>query len=289
MALSSLPPTHIASLPTPDGTCLFTQAWQPETEAPRGVVLLVHGHAEHSGRYAHVAKHLVEHGIAMYAYDHRGFGRSEGHPGLVASFDQLVDDLAQMVQTVRADMPADQPLHLLAHSMGGAVAILYGLDHSPPVDGMILSSPAIDVSQNASGLLRSIAPLVGRLCPTLPTLPRTADAISRDPAVVRDAETDPFNYHGRLLAGTGAELLHASERIQSAAHRFTLPFFIFHGTADWITAPEASRAFYRRAASPDKTILLYDGLYHETMNEPEREQVLHGVTNWLEARLDRPT
>ena len=276
-----LPPTQMDTLTTSDGVRLFTQSWLPDhRDSPRGTVLIIHGHGEHSGRYSHVARHLVEHGFAVRTYDQRGFGRSEGRRGLVESFGQLVDDLALFVQHVRRTSD-DPPYMLFAHSMGGPVAILYVLEHAAPVDGAVLSSPAIDVSANTNALLRAIAPVVSRLLPTLPTVATPNNAISRDPKVVREAETDPLNYDGRILARTGTELLRASERVQKQAHRFTLPFFLIHGGADQLTNPAASRRFYEQAASDDKTLKLYDGLYHETFNEPEKEDVLRDIADWL--------
>lgn len=282
--LPTPPPTSTGTLTTDDGVELFTQRWIPaESDTLRAAVALVHGHAEHSGRYAHVAGYLNQHAIAVYAYDQRGFGRSEGRRAYVASFDVLLDDLALFLDRVRTQMP-DGPLFLFGHSMGGAVATLYVLERSDNFAGLILSSPAIEVDADVPSILRLLSDVISRILPILPTIHTPEDLLSRDSNVVDAAKNDPLNYHGRVLARTGAEMLQASRRIQRKMSTLALPFLILHGTADQLTDPGGSRALYSQARSSDKTLNLYPGLYHETFNEPEKEQVLNDIVEWLKAR-----
>jgi alpha-beta hydrolase superfamily lysophospholipase len=276
------PPTATGSITTGDGTRLFTQRWC--IDEPRAAFALVHGYAEHSGRYAHVAGFLNAHGVSVYAYDQRGFGRSDGKRAFISSFDQLLDDLQRFLDHVRRDVP-DVPLFLFGHSMGGAVCALYAIERSQAFRGLILSSPAVEIDDSIAPFLRKLAGVLGRLAPTLPTVHTPNGAISRDPAVVAAAEADPLNYNGRVLARTGAETIRAVKRIQAQMNAITLPLLVFHGTADKLTDPHASRMLYERARSSDKTLNLYDGLYHETLNEPEKEQVLNDIIAWLTARV----
>ena len=280
--MDSPAPTATGSATMADGTCLFTQCWCPET--PRAAAVLVHGYAEHSGRYAHVAGHLNAHEIAVHTYDQRGFGRSEGRRALITSFDQLLDDLQRMLDRTRHRLPDDVPLFLFGHSMGGALCALYAIERSQAFRGLILSSPAVEVDDDIAPLLRKLAGVLGYLFPTLPTIHTPDDAISRDPAVVAAADADPLNYNGRVLARTGAEFIRAARRIQAHMAAIALPLLVFHGTADKLTDPHASQLLYDHARSPDKTLNLYEGLYHETFNEPEKEQVLSDVTAWIQAR-----
>jgi alpha-beta hydrolase superfamily lysophospholipase len=269
---------------TKDGLKLFTRTWRPPAK-PRAVVALVHGYAEHSGRYASLAADLVAEGHAVLGYDHRGFGRSEGRRAFVARFDDLLDDLDRFLDAVRQAYP-DAPLFLFGHSMGGAVTALYALERQPErcrVGGVILSSPAFRTSE--APFLQKIAAVLGRLFPGLPTIPLDLDTLSRDPAVVEDIRNDPLFYHGRILARTGAEMIRAMKRIRAQASRFTLPFLLFHGLADRLTDPEGSRRFFHEAASEDKTLHLYEGLYHLTFCEPEKERVRGDVKTWLDAHL----
>ena len=177
------------------------------------------------------------------------------------------------------------PLFLFGHSMGGALCALYAIERSQAFRGLILSSPAVEVDDDIAPLLRNVAGVLGALLPTLPTIRTPDDAISRDPAVVAAAEADPLSYHGRVLARTGAQFIRTAERIQEHMAAIALPLLVFHGTADKLTSPHASRMLYEHARSADKTLNLYEGLYHETFNEPEKEQVLRDVAAWIEARI----
>jgi alpha-beta hydrolase superfamily lysophospholipase len=284
---------------------------------PRGRVVLVHGYAEHSGRYGHVAQPLTRCGLAVHAYDQRGHGRSGGRRAYVRRFDDYLRDLGAVFEALPAD---DAPRLLLGHSMGGLVAALYVLDRGAApaagesrsrgdaeqqggvdaeqqggvdaeqqggVDALVLSSPAVNVAVNTPAPLRRVAPVISRLLPTLPTVPLPEGAISRDDAVLADAGADPLNYYGRTLARTGYEMLEASARLRATMHRLRLPLYVTHGTADRLTDPAGSRALVEAAASPDKTLRLYDGLYHETYNEPENQDVLHALCHWITRRLWR--
>ncbi len=277
------PPSH-GSFTTADGLRLYTQQWTPDRDAA-ATVLLIHGYAEHCGRYDHVAQALVDAGAAVYAYDHRGFGRSEGRRAFVDHFEQYLDDLDRFRDHVQAHTP-DRPIFLFGHSMGGLIALLSALTRRlPHLHGLLLSAPAIEVNPNLAPLLRKGAQLLGRLVPTLPTVRSPQGAISRDPAVVDAATNDPLNYHGRTLARTGAELLRAGRIARVRLHELETPFLVLHGTADPLATPSWSKRLYQRAAAPDKTLRLYDGLYHETFNEPERATVLRDLRTWLAARL----
>lgn len=271
------------SFTTVDGLSLFTRAWAPQAP-PTALVLLVHGYAEHSGRYDHVAQTFVEQGAAVHAYDQRGYGRSEGRRAYVEYFEQYLADFDQFRAYARARTP-DVPVFVIGHSMGGLLAILYSLNRTPDFRGLLLSSPALEVNPDLAPWLRRISRWLGRYFPTLPTVRSPQDSISRDPAVVEEANTDPLNYHGRTLARTGAELLRASEHARSRLGELDTPFIVIHGTADLLATPEWSTRLYERASAADKTLKLYDGLYHETFNEPEKEKVLTDLGTWLGERI----
>lgn len=271
------------SFTTVDGLTLFTRRWSSEME-PKAIVLLVHGYAEHSGRYDHVAQTFVEQGAAVHAYDQRGYGRSEGCRAYVEYFEQYLADFDQFRAYVRTWTP-DVPVFAFGHSMGGLVTVLYSLNHNPDFSGLLLSSPALEVNPDLAPWLRRVSRWLGRYFPTLPTVRSPQDSISRDPAVVEEANTDPLNYHGRTLARTGAELLRAGKDARSRLDELNVPFIVIHGTADVLATPEWSTRLYEHAASADKTLKLYDGLYHETFHEPEKEKVLADLGAWLGERI----
>lgn len=272
---------------TADGLRLFTRSWHPEGSS-RAALVLVHGYAEHSGRYDHVAATVADLGVATYAFDLRGFGQSDGRRAYVDHFDQYLDDLALVLEQVP---PAHQdlPLFLFGHSMGGLLSLKFVLDRKPDLQGLLLNAPALQVNPDLAPVLRRFARLLGQLAPTLPTVRSPQDAISRDPAVVAEANADPLNYHGRIPARTGTELLRVGGSVRSRFAELTTPFLVLQGTGDRLTTPAWSERLYEQAASADKTLKLYEGLYHETFNEPEQDQVLQDVRDWLAARISSST
>jgi alpha-beta hydrolase superfamily lysophospholipase len=270
---------------TADGLRLFTRSWHPKGPR-RAALVLVHGYAEHSGRYDHLAATFASLGVATYAFDLRGFGQSEGRRAYVDHFDQYLDDLALVLEHVPSQ---DRPLFLFGHSMGGLIALKFVLDRQPDLQGLLLNAPALQVNPDLAPILRRFARLLGRLAPTLPTVRSPQGAISRDPAVVAAANADPLNYHGRIPARTGAELLRVGADMRSRFAELTTPFLVLQGTGDRLTTPAWSERLYAQAASTDKTLKLYEGLYHETFHEPEQDQVLQDVRDWLAAHLPHAT
>ncbi len=273
---------------TDNGLALATRRWSPRGR-PRAAVVIVHGIGEHSGRYAHVAAHLMLHDYAVYSFDLRGHGRSEGEPrAYVESFDEYLDDLDRFLAHVRSETDT-LPLFLLGHSLGGGIAAYYVIERGADgLAGLILSSAALKIPADLSPLLQKAAGVLSRYVPKLPLTKIDTSDLSRDPAVVRAYEQDPLVYTGGVRPRVGAELLRTAEHIQAHTDAFTLPLYLFHGTADKITDPDGSRFVYEHAPSNDKTLNVYEGFYHETMNEPERDRVLDDLVAWLDARTPAP-
>lgn len=281
MLFSANPPSRITRTALPSGVALFTQHWEP-TSPPIGTVLIVHGYAEHSGRYGHVATALQEAGYAVVAYDQRGFGRSPGERALVWNLDLLCEDLAAMV----AHLPskADGPLFVLAHSMGGLVALRTALHPGLPVDGAVLSAPALSVEASVPRVLLAVADAVSRYLPALPTVGAIENGISRDVHVLTDAAADPLNHQGRVPARTGIEILRGGEQVRARADAICLPYLLVQGASDTIVDPAGSIAFHAQSGSTDKTMHQYEDLRHEVLNEPERDVVISDILDWLKAR-----
>lgn len=285
MLFSAHAPTRTYRHVLPHGPALFTQHWH--ADAATGHVLLVHGYAEHSGRYGHVATALQQAGYAVTAYDQRGFGRSPGRRALVDSFDTLARDAHAMHQHVAARHNA--PLFVLGHSMGGLVVLWTLLHHAMPVRGVVLSAPALDVGGNMPAGLAPAAQAVSRWLPRLPTVGKVEGGISRDVQVVAEAEADPLNFHGRVPARTGVGILRTGKQVLDRADAITHPYLLMHGTADAIVDPAGSTRFHARSGASDKTLQRYTGLRHEIFNEPERHNVLADTVSWLDARAGAPT
>ena len=247
------------------------------------MVVLAHGASEHGSRYAWVGGRLAERGFALYAGDHRGHGRSDGSRALIDRMDNAVADLDRVVD-VAVERHGGQAPFMLGHSMGGAVALSYALAHQDRLRGLILSAP-LAVLEAASPLTRLAGRVLSAVVPKLGVYEIDSTAVSRDPAVVRDYDADPLNYHGRLPARTVAELSAAIDSFPDRLGDLTLPLLTMHGTDDRLVPPRASELVIERGGSADKSIIRYDGLYHELLNEPERERVLDDIVGWMEARL----
>lgn len=270
---------HTGELEGTKGVALAWQAWLPDDD-PKAVVILSHGLAEHSGRYAHVATCLVGHGYGVYALDHRGHGRSQGRRAQIDRMAYVVDDLHTFVGLVRSEQPA-KPQFLLGHSVGGAVAVNYALEHPDELAGLVLSAPAV-VIENAPAVQVRAGKILSAIAPGFPLLALDGTAVSRDTAVVHAYDTDPLNYRGKIPVRTLAELVDTAEKLPDRLGDLRLPILLLQGTADRLVPLSASRLVHDRVSSPDRTLRLYEGLYHEVFNEPERDQVLADLCDWLE-------
>jgi alpha-beta hydrolase superfamily lysophospholipase len=266
---------------TPDSLTIYHQSWLPDGE-PKAVVLLLHGLAEHSGRYTHIAQALTDAGYAVHALDHRGHGKSDGKRTFVKSYDQYQADILQFRAMVEAQH-AGLPLFVLGHSMGGNLALGHVLDHQEGVRGMVLSAPALAPGASLSPSKIKLAKLVGKIAPGLRPEALSSDAISRDPAVVAAYVADPLVFNGKITAGAAAALLNSMETFPRRYAELRLPILLQHGTADALVDIAGTRALERGAVNATVTSHYYDGLYHEIFNEPEQAAVLADTVGWLDS------
>ncbi|MCF7801916.1 MAG: lysophospholipase [Candidatus Marinimicrobia bacterium] len=267
-----------------DGARLFRQSWYP-AEKPRAVVIIVHGIAEHSGRYAHVAECLCQNRIAVETFDLRGHGQSEGERIYIDRFSQFLNDLEHFILEVRRRYPSG-PLYLLGHSMGGAIVTDFILErHVVDLSGILLSSPAVKVGRDVPGIVVALSSVISLLLPHQSTVTLDSAGISRDPVVVQKYDSDPLNFRGAIPARTGAELIKTQKYIMRHAEKFTYPVLVMYGTGDTIVEPEGSKLLFNKIQSEDKTLKAYDGFYHEILNDPEKQRVLDDMLEWLNDRL----
>jgi len=265
---------------TEDGLQLYAQGWQPEAQ-PKGVVCLVHGLGEHSGRYAHLAAFLNQAGYALLAFDLRGHGKSEGQRGHAASYEALMDDVSHLLEEAAERYP-DRPRFLYGHSLGSA-AINYALHRHPPLAGVIVTGPAFRPAFEPPAWKLTLGKIMYNLWPTL-SMSNELDrqALSRDPEVVRAYNNDPL-VHDRVTARFAMDFLQAGLWALEHAAEFPLPLLLMHGGADRITSAQASREFAAQAGDLC-TLKIWDGLYHEIHNEPEKEQVFAYLLEWLKSK-----
>ena len=263
------------------GTNIVYDLYEP-AGAPVGLILVTHGVAEHAGRYHHVADVLVELGLRVAIPDHRGHGRSGGKRLRVRDLSEFTDDLETLR---RLEVVEGRPTYLLGHSMGGEIALDYALDHQDLLAALVLSGPAVLPGDDISPVLIKVAKVLGKVAPGLPGQKLSSASISRDPAVVKAYDEDPLNFRGALPAGVGGAMLRTMDTLPSRLPSLKLPLLVMAGSADKIVKPEGAELVVRLAGSTDKTLKMYDGLYHEVFNEPEKELVLGDLADWLKAHL----
>ncbi|RZF26407.1 alpha/beta hydrolase [Paraburkholderia sp. UYCP14C] len=272
------------SVTTGDGIELPLYRWRPSGPL-RATVALLHGLAEHAGRYAAIAGRLNAAGIELVAIDLRGHGHAPGKRAYLKRFDDYLLD-AQALLDAAAQSCA--PLFLMGHSMGGAVAALYAIERLDAsgrrLAGLILSSPALAPGRDVPKWMLALSQVISRVYPSFPAMKIDPALLSRLQPVVNANINDPLVHHDAICARTGAELLLAMARIERGRAELRMPLLVFHGTEDKLTEPDGSRAFGAHAGSPDKTLTLYDGSYHETMNDLDRDRVIDALIEWIERR-----
>jgi alpha-beta hydrolase superfamily lysophospholipase len=235
-------------------------------------------------RYERLAARLNAAGISVLAIDLRGHGRSPGKRAWVERFDDYLNDADALVAEAAR---GNTPLFLMGHSMGGAIAALYAIERLPAsghtLAGLVLSSPALAPGRDVPRWMLAMSRFISRVWPSFPAIRIDAALLSRDPAIVAANRADPLVHHDAVPARTGAELLDAMARIERGRGSLRVPVLIYHGTSDKLTEPDGSRAFGAHVSSPDRTLTLYEGGFHETMNDLERERVIDALIAWIHA------
>ncbi|XXG51273.1 hypothetical protein AAC387_Pa02g5086 [Persea americana] len=274
-------------LATSRGDTLFTQSWTPASVKFRGLVILLHGLNEHSGRYDDFAKQLNVNGYKVYGMDWIGHGGSDGLHGYVHSLDDAVSDIKAFIEKVLAEN-SGYPCFLFGHSTGAAILLKAVLDPKIEtlVDGIILTSPAIRV-QPSHPIFLVLAPIFSFLFPKYQfgAANKQGLPVSRNPDALVAKYSDPLVYTGSIRVRTGYEILRISSYLQKSINRISVPFLVMHGTADTITDPEASQMLYKDASCTDKSIKLYEGFLHDLLIEPEREEIVKDILDWLNCKL----
>jgi acylglycerol lipase len=263
------------------GLSLYQQSWLPGAAA-RATVVVVHGFAEHGGRYSVLASRLVDSGYAVLAGDLRGHGRSGGRRTSVVRFSDYVDDLHALVASARVTNPA-APVFVLCHSMGGLIALCLALAHPSDIRGLVLSAPAV-LPGRVPRIAVSAGRLMSHMAPNVGVLKLPLHRISRDPAVVAAYQNDPLVFATRMRARLGAEMLDAMRVVDEELPSLRAPLLVMQGSADGLVDPAGAPLVYERAGSADKTLKMYDGLWHEIFNEPEHDRVFDDLIEWLDAR-----
>ena len=267
-----------------DGNHVVVQDWplNPAVKL-RGVVIIVHGLGEHAGRYDHVARQLNDWGFGVRGYDQCGHGESGGARGSLPSDTRLLDDLADMVDSTRTRMPNGLPLIVLGHSMGGLVVGRFVSLGLRKVDGLVMSSPALDAGMNAfQKFLVSVLP---KIAPDL----RVGNGvkpqfISHDPAVIAAYKADPL-VHDRISARLARFIANAGPQTMALAPQWAVPTLLLYGGDDRLVNPAGSHAFAAVAPKDVVTTQCFENLYHEIFNELEAAPVFAALKRWLDQRF----
>jgi acylglycerol lipase len=263
------------------GLNIFLRSWRPAGK-PRAVVFVVPGFNAHSGQYAWVAEQLVADGLAVYAVDLRGRGKSDGERYYVDSFADYVSDVSGGMKIAKSREPG-LPVFLLGHSAGGVVACIYTIENQAELAGLICESFAHQVP--APDFVLATLKGLSHLAPHAHVLRLKNEDFSRDPKRVAELNNDPLIAHETQPTKTVAEMVHADERLKKEFPLITLPVLILHGTADKATKPSGSQFFYDTAGSQDKTLKLYEGHFHDLLADIGKEEVMADITTWIDRHL----
>ena len=267
-----------------DANSFYVCGWKPESDSkPKAVVALIHGLGEHIGRYEHVAKALTDAGYVLAGFDLRGHGKSGGARGHFPSLDTVMDDITRFRQFLSTRY-ADLPQFIYGHSLGGLLTLTYTLQNRSGLQGAIVTSPGLRTAlQEQKGKI-ALVKMLGGLLPTV-TVPSDLDVktLSRDPQVVQKYVDDPL-VHYKTSLGFGRAGLSAIDYCFAHAREYSYPLLLMHGKADRLTYSSGSEDFARLASEKNKdlTLKLWDGLYHETHNEPEKAEVIKTMIEWLD-------
>lgn len=263
------------------GVRIHMRVWHP-AGPPRAVVAICHGVNSHGGQYVWTAEQLALRGYSVFAVDLRGRGKSEGERFYVEDIADYVADLQGLINIAKDRNPG-LPVYLLGHSAGGVVSCTFALDHQEQIDGLICESFAFQVP--APGFVLAAIKGISHVAPHLGVLTLHMKDFTRDAGALAVLEADPLTKGETQPAATVAALVRADERLHDSFGDITLPVLILHGTADKATVCGGSQYFHEHAGSTDKTLKLYDGHFHDLLNDIGKEAVLGDIAGWIEARL----
>ena len=267
-----------------DGTRMFMALWRPDDDKPRALIVALHGLGGHAGDMKTIGEFLAEKGLAVFAPDLRGFGHYSGTKGHVMSFEEYVEDIQNLIMQVK-DTYLNKITYLFGASLGGLNAIRYVVKYPKTVDGLLLHCPAVSQSlgigtgKKIAGSILSVLNVKRYFASEL----NYSDA-SRNPENVKRLENDPLRFD-IVTPRFGMEGLKASKDAFRSAPDIRMPVYLQQAGADKLVIPEKSKEFFENLGSADKTWRLYEGLYHQLHEEPEKEQVLGDLYGWLDKRL----
>ena len=254
--------------------------WTNLVDSPKAAVIIVHGLCEHAGRYDYVVSRLNDFDYSVYRFDNRGHGRSGGERGYIADYQVFIDDAQKIVGIAEEENPGI-PLFMLGHSMGGFITASYGVKYPDRLAGQILSGAPVTVQP----LFKDMASFDYNATPLAPIPNKLSDIICRDPQVVRYYKKDPLVLKEVTNKLIGEVYIKGARLLVESMNTYKYPCLILHGGGDQIVTPDSSKHFYDHISSTDKQLKIYEGLYHEILNEPEKNTVIEDIHLWIKARI----
>lgn len=278
------------TLKAQDGTELFCRVWKGRSVdgepalKTRATIVIAHGLADHSGRYEHFAEFFARKGYLDYAYDHRGQGKSEGVRGHVSRFSQFYDDLWFVIRGAKGRNPGKK-CFLVGHSMGGLIAVGYAARRPRTINGLIVTSPCLALRMRISPAKKGFGTFMSWFFPKLAVdTGIAAEGLSHDLDVVEAYKKDPIRYP-KITTKFFVEFDKAMKRVESLAESIVTPCLFMPGGDDPVCSTDATVKFYESIPeTTDKKLIVWDGLYHEILNEPEKDEVLRAMAEWIAER-----
>lgn len=244
----------------------------------RAIVVIVHGFGEHLGRYEYVSDKFLEYGYGVVRVDNRGHGKSGGERGHINDFKDFAKDIDDIVSLVRNENP-NTSIFMLGHSMGGFIAVLYGILYKNKLSGQILSAAATSTPSQAKGSKIVLAKLISKVFPKIRMANPLVNDLSKDNEDKLILKSATINFYIQFLVkGIGW--------IRDNFISYEYPCLILHGSDDKIVHYEASKQFYSLISSTDKKIKIYDGLYHEILKQKGRDKVINDIHRWIEGKIN---
>lgn len=267
---------------TINGTDLFTVSNDLDTGKS---ILIVHGYAEHIMRYEGFMNQLTADGFRVAGYDHKGHGQSGGARAMISSFDQFVEDLKVMVDSF---FKKGEDNFLFGHSMGGLIVLLYIQKYgNDKITGVVTTGAAVQMYAKTPMILEMLAPIIAAIWPSFPAAEVDGSTVSRDPNEVEKYNNDPLNYRKKTKAKFGHEFILAQKKAIANMSKINIPIMVQHGGGDKLIHPESASIIYNGISSEDKSMKVWDGLYHELLNEPEKLEIGRSLIDWMNERISR--
>jgi alpha-beta hydrolase superfamily lysophospholipase len=266
-----------SSIKFQDNITFHIKKWLPEAPAV-GLIFLLHGLSDHSGRFRHLGEGFAKEGLIFFAPDLRGNGQSEGKRGHFSSYEQVMDDIEFLLLQAKEENPGI-PVFLYGQSMGGNLALNYCIRRKPLISGVISSSPWLRLTKEPSAITRTIGSFMRHLMPAL-SIPNglNADDLTHDPVISNAYRNDPL-VHGRITLNTFNMISSSGEWALKNAAELKLPLLLLHGTADRITSFDASEQFAKKC-NGNCNFIIKPGMYHELHNEQGKQELLKEIIAW---------